>query len=323
MKKTLLLILLVAAGCAKKDEPPKPEEKKSESPWKLSRNTNGEPVLTLDEATQKRVGLQLAPLAAAQLTPEVKAYGRVLDPAALATAVAESVAARAMAEASQKEFERIKILAGQNNASTRTLQTAEAAALRDSAQADAARIRLRTAWGEAITDSKDLRGVVESLAAGASALVRLDLPAGEVLKSVPTGARVFAMADEGTPFEAKFLGAAANVDAQTQGRGFFFLVTKPQGQFKPGGAVLGYLGVAGDAQSGVLVPREAVIHADGHAWVYLQTGAGAFTRKEITTAHALAGGWFVREPLGAGDRVVVIGAQQLLSEELKGQGGGD
>ena len=321
MKKTLLLILLVAAGCAKKDEPPKPEEKKSESPWKLSRNANGEPVLTLDAATAARVGLQIAPFAASQLAPETKAFGRVLDPAALATALAESVAAAGAADASQKDFQRIKTLAEQNNASTRALQTAEAAAARDAAQAIAARVRLRAAWGEVIANSKDLGGMVESLAAGVSALVRLDLPAGEVLKSDPTGARVFALADESTPFETKFLGAAANVDAQTQGRGFFFLVTKPQGQFKPGGAVLGYIIAAGDALSGVLVPRAAVVHADGHAWVYLQTGAGAFTRKEISTTNALASGWFVRAPLAVGDEVVVVGAQQLLSEELKGQGG--
>ena len=321
MKKTLLLILLVAAGCAKKDEPPKPEEKKTESPWKLSRNTHVEPVLTLDAATVARVGLQTAPLAAAQLSPDVKAYGRVLDPAALATAVAESMAAGATADASQMDFQRIKTLAEQNNASTRSLQNAEAAASRDAAQAIAARIRLRAMWGEVIANSKDLGGMVESLASGASALVRLDLPAGEVLKSNPTGARVFALADESTPFDATFFGAAPNVDAQTQGRGFVFLVTKPQGQFKPGGAVLGYIRLTGDAQSGVLVPREAVVHADGHAWVYVTTEAGTFTRKEILTTRALSGGYFVGEPLAAGEKIVALGAQQLLSEELKGLGG--
>ncbi len=43
-------------------------------------------------------------------------------------------------------------------------------------------------------------------------------------------------------------------------------------------------------------------------------------RKEIELERPLDGGWFVHEGLKPGDKVVTAGAQQLFSEEVKGQG---
>ena len=50
---------------------------------RVQTGTNGETVITLDAKTQQLIGLQTATLAAATLPPEIKAYGRVLDSAAL------------------------------------------------------------------------------------------------------------------------------------------------------------------------------------------------------------------------------------------------
>jgi hypothetical protein len=43
----------------------------------------------------------------------------------------------------------------------------------------------------------------------------------------------------------------------------------------------------------------------------------------VSLGRPLADGWFVTEGFKAGDKLVLVGAQQLLSEELKGAGGGD
>src|SRR6185295_1075792 len=172
---------------------------------------------------------------------------------------------------------------------------------------------------------ENLRGFVNLLAAGENALVRLDLPAGENLKVEPIGARLSALADADTPVEAKFFDAAPSVDAQTQGQGFLFLVwgKANQSRFKPGAAVTGFIKMSGDSQPGVLVPRNAVVRFNGTTWIYLQTGEDNFARAEVALGSPLTDGWFVREGLKAQDKVVTVGAQQLLSEELKGQIGGD
>jgi len=67
------------------------------------------------------------------------------------------------------------------------------------------------------------------------------------------------------------------------------------------------------------VPREAVIRFNGTTWVYVQTADNTFQRTEAALDRPLEDGWFVREGLKPQDKVVTVGAQQLLSEELKGQ----
>src|SRR5437762_5089162 len=122
-----VVVTLLAFGCSKKSgETPAPTvEKKEES--RVTHGTNGETIIKLDAETQKLMGLQTAALASAQLNPEIKAYGRVLDATPLASLVADLTAATATAQASQAELERLKTLASQNNASARLLQAAEAA----------------------------------------------------------------------------------------------------------------------------------------------------------------------------------------------------
>jgi hypothetical protein len=71
----------------------------------------------------------------------------------------------------------------------------------------------------------------------------------------------------------------------------------------------------------VVVPREALVRHEGEAFLYLQTGDDTFVRKEIELEHPVAKGWFIEKELKPKDNVVVVGAQQLLSEELKGEGG--
>jgi hypothetical protein len=65
------------------------------------------------------------------------------------------------------------------------------------------------------------------------------------------------------------------------------------------------------------VPREALVRFEGGAWVYVQTGEETFRRSLVTLDVPLENGWFIQGTLKPGDQVVITGAQQLLSEELK------
>ena len=316
-----LLVLVLLASCSKKDAAPSEEKKSAEPESRVHHGTNGDVTITLDAATQKLMGLQTAPLAAAELPPETKGFGRVLDPGALAAAVTDFVSAQATAAASHKELARLKTLTEQTNTTPRALEAGEAAAQRDQAQVAAARARLLAVAGKTLSERSDLVAVMQALVTGESALVRIELPAGEGLKSDPVGARLLTLDENAPPLEAKFVGPAPAVDPQTQAQGFLFLVEANASQLAPGAAVTGFLKSSRAAQAGVLVPRGAILRFNGATWIYLETGEEKFSRVEVALGSPLTDGWFVREGLKPQDKVVTVGAQQLLSEELKGRGG--
>src|SRR5271165_4472267 len=149
----LIALGALLAGCAeeKKEQPKEAtSEKASEPESRIKHGTNGEVIVTVEAKVQQTIGLQTAPLAPAQLSPEIKAYGRVLDISPLATLVGEFATAEAVGRASQAELNRLNTLAAQNNASERAVQNAQAAAVRDQAQIQSVRLRLLATWGGAI-----------------------------------------------------------------------------------------------------------------------------------------------------------------------------
>ena len=86
-----------------------------------------------------------------------------------------------------------------------------------------------------------------------------------------------------------------------------------------GTMLTGFLQLPGEQEHGVTVPRTAIVRHESEAFIYLETKEGEFTKKEIELEHATEKGWFVHEGLKAGEKIVVTGAQQLLSEEGKGK----
>ncbi len=289
-------------------------------------HTNGLPVLILDAATQTAMGLKIAPLEKASLRPEKKGYGRVLDPAPLAALFLEIQSEQAAYEASRKELERVRKLHElDQNVSARAVEVAQAAALRDQLQLNGAKAKLELNWGAALSHRTNLAEFVQALASFDAFLVRIDLPAGEVGAADPVGARIVPLGRDASPLEGQYLGPAGQVEVTTQGAGYLFIVsTRPAG-LAPGAAVTGYLVFPGRLMEGVLMPRAAVVRSEGVSWVYVPAEAGEnqFHRKLVQLGAPLENGWFVGEGFSSGDEVVVTGAQQMLSEEMKtrlGQG---
>jgi hypothetical protein len=328
MKKLLfgIIVGLVAGGTGVwlylhfHHEEAKKEEEKKEEPH-VQRDENDKVFLKLDAEAQAHADLKMAVLEAAELKPELKAFGRVIDPASLATALHDIASARAQIEASSKEAARLKTLFAQNqNASARALETAEATLKRDELLSQAAELRLVTTWGKAIANHPDLATLVQALVSQEAALVRVEVPASEKLEGTPTAARLALLSAPHAPAPAEFIGAALTADPQTLGRGFFLLAKE---KALPGNApAITWLTLPGEPQKGVVVPREAIVRHEGEAFVYVQTTDETFERFEIALQHPLPAGWFSDE-LKPGVKVVINGAQQLLSEELKGEGGGE
>jgi hypothetical protein len=80
--------------------------------------------------------------------------------------------------------------------------------------------------------------------------------------------------------------------------------------------VVGWLRVPGAARRGVVVPRSALVHHEGEVFVYVERAPDRFERRRVVLEGPEGDGWFVSSGVAAGDRVVVTGAQQLLSSEL-------
>ncbi len=278
-----------------------------------------ENVIALDRGAQARIGLQTKVLAAAQLAPEVKAYGRVLDPTPLLTLAAEVSAAQAASAASSAEYERLRVLHQEDrNASARAVQDAEALARRDRIAVESARARLALSWGNVLAEDDHLPELMRSLIALESLLVRVDLPAGEAVAGEPTAVRLSSVVEERWE-DAELLSPAPTVDPLVQGRGFLVLAKGGSLRLRPGSSVMAMLALAGAPQGGVVVPRTAVVRAFGAGWVYVQVGDEEFSRRLIALEYPTQDGWFVTSDFTPGDNVVVAGAQMLLSEELKRQ----
>jgi multidrug efflux pump subunit AcrA (membrane-fusion protein) len=131
------------------------------------------------------------------------------------------------------------------------------------------------------------------------------------------------LGDDTVPVQAEYFDTARTVDPQTQHRGLLFLTGTDIAKLAPGMALAAYVGTGGAPATGVVVPRSAVVRFDGASWVYLQAGEDTFVRREVALDRPLTDGWFVGGDLQAGVKVVVTGAQQLLSEEWKGRGVGE
>lgn len=310
---TLTSAIILVAVRSRADDESKPDTSAPAPP----KNT-----AWLSDEQQKAAAIKVEPPAPAHTTPEIKGYGRVVDPAALIGMIGDFTTARAANEASQADLNRLRTLITQNNASEKALQAAAAAAAHDQAQVEAARLKLLSTWGESIA-SEVITGrpgptLMESLGTLESALVRIDLPAGETLKFTPEKARLMTLDNQS--IEASFLGAAPSVDPQTQSQGFLFLVESNSLKLGPGAAVVGYLQAPGEPETGFAIPSSAILRYDGATWIYLQTSSTNFVRHTIALGEPMQNGWFVTNGVSADDKIVVTGTQSVLSQELNGTG---
>ena len=293
----------------------KEEEEKT---IQVEHETNGDLVLHVKKAAREVMDLRTAPVTQTNLLPEIKAYGRVLDPARLAALLAERESARASHEATRKEWERLKTLfRGEQNVSARAVEAAEAAARRDEALAASVEDRLKLEYGQMIAGQTNLSQLAQTLIRQEVVLVRVDFPLGtSVSNTIPKTARLAPAGHEDLLLPGHFAGSAGNVDPLLQSRGALFLAENKEGLLLPGMAVTAYCSSGGEPVDGVLLRGSSIIRAQGKTWVYVQTGEQEFVRKEISLQFPSQGGWFASGAGPLAGPVVIQGAQQLFSAEM-------
>ena len=287
-------------------------------------------VVKLEKGKWKALGIEMAEPEKAELKPVRVAFGRVMDPTPLVTLDGELAGAEAALAASRAEHERTQSLmrAGEG-LSRKVAETAEAQFRGDEIKADGLRRRAQIEWGAAFSalQAAERRSFVEQLVRGQAALVRVDLLPGDALAELPASARLSVLGRESETILTSIIAPAADTDPKTQAQGFVLRVEKPAFALRPGMALTAWLELSKPPQQGFALPRSAILRHDGATWIFVQEEEERFVRKPVTLVAPLDGekGWFIAEGSGikADELIVETGAQALLSEELKAQGGGE
>jgi multidrug efflux pump subunit AcrA (membrane-fusion protein) len=278
------------------------------------------------------------------IEPRLAPSDRVSLNTQLSTARADLNASHTSVSAAQTAYDRARALNADNkNVSDRAVQ--EAASKLAAEQAREAGLRTSVATLERATSASGLEGqpvtadqggeVTEALAQpgewveqGAPIfrlqrfdrlLARVNLAVGDNLPSGVPALIVPAGYENMAPLPAASVGVAAEADAHTQGLPLLFRLDRVFPGLRPGIAVTARFTLPGTTGEGVLVPRSALVQYEGRLWVYLQTKPDRFTRRPVPADLPAANGLLAAHGFAAGDRVVVTGAQTLLSEEFKSQ----
>lgn len=262
----------------------------------------------------------------------------------LATARSELSASTASVAAARAAYDRAKILNEDNkNISDRALEEARARL-----SAEEARLKAATDAVELLENSLQAAGpasikpltverggdVVEIMAQPGESiepgspilriarldrlLARVDVPVGQHIAPRVSTARIFAVGYENTPITAERIALAATADLKSQGESFLFRLRGTLFGLRPGLAVTARIIVPGLKKQGVVIPVSAIVRVGGNSYAYVQTGPDQFVRKEAPIDNPVADGYFTAN-FSPSDRVVVEGAQILLSEEFKAQ----
>lgn len=278
------------------------------------------------------------------IEPRLAATDKVALTGQLAAARSELRSSDAALVAARQAFERARILnADGKNVSDRVVQEAQARLAAEEARAKAARdaielleASLRSAGPGGRAPLAAARGgdVVEVMAQPGEniesgqaitrlarfdqLLARVTAPVGQHVPASAATARIVAVGFEDRPARGERVALSAAVDPRMQGEVLLFRVAGGPREWRPGLAVTAYLDLAGRGRAGVVVPRAAVVRRGSSAYVYVQTGAAEFQRREIALDDPVDLGYFTME-LTPKDRVVTAGAQILLSEENKSE----
>ena len=319
----------------------------------------GESAVTLDKATQVESGIVTAPLKAISYREEIQAYGVVLELQSLvdlrknlihlrknlielrnnhAAAKAQTEKALASLEASRKQYDRLKTLYEDNqNVSEKALQAGEAVWRSDEANVEASRQGLlaaqealrageetinvleagvRQQWGSTLTGWLfEATPAFERLIQQKDILLQITLPSEIHISSAPQS--ILVQTGAGATATASLVSPSPRTDPRIQGMSFFYVAPSQTG-FSRGMNVRAYLPV-GEKIRGVLVPDSAVLSWQGKTWVYVQSDDEHFVRREVPAKNFLKEGYFVSKGFKAGEKIVVKGAQLLLSEEFRPQ----
>lgn len=322
----------VAHSAAKADS----DDDDAEKPIKVAprvSTVDGVPTIKLDEAALNRNAIATVTLTRKPEPILLRAYGSVLDLQSLTdlanrytTAKADRETQQAKRDFSKSNVTRARALYNETPRaiSQAQLETAEESYRVDEAGLDAANAHLATlahsavqAWGDvlgkAVAGSSSL---LIDLIERRQVLVQVTLRADQNAESAPAKAFV-QMSGSGRSIPVIYVSRAATTDPHIQGQSFFYTADAASGLL-PGMNVMAFVPTGDDIER-THIPAAAIVWMQGKAWAYFRNSPKTLVRREIATdAPAPDGGYYVKD-IPAGSKIVVSGAQMLLSEEFRAQ----
>jgi hypothetical protein len=243
---------------------------------------------------------------------------------ALARALADETAARALWQVADAEAKRLQSLFKEGaNASQKAAEAASAAADQARSQLDAAEAALRSeraralqAWGASLAEALEKGSEPARSLLALQRVPVLVTPGGQATFRPPSTCIV---RGPESVHPARFVSVLPRSDGALQGAGWLYAAEcGPSGL--PAGLNVEILLPNGPKVEGVEVPLTAGLWWQGALWVYVDRGGNRYDRLLLSSPQPDEQGWFVTSSLKAGDRLVTTGAQILLSEELRAQG---
>ena len=289
----------------------------------------GTVVISAAQTTTSGIEVQTLPLTRFQ--PQTSTYASVLDPGPLLqlrgqlrSAQLQTDAARAQAAASEREYRRLALLNSQDHTvSDKVTEAARAAWAADrahlqSAQAilSAERDTARSRWGAVLTGwALAARSPqLDALNSGQQALLSVALPQNRAASSPPPTIRVGVPGTGGAEITARLVSPSPLADPVTQSPAYFYQA--PRAGLRTGMRIDALL-PAGPSLEGVAIPNSAVVWYADRPWVYVQSDATHFVRREIAVDTPAPGGWFAAHGWQGGERVAIKGAALLFSQEFQ------
>lgn len=289
--------------------------------------------ISLSTKAQSLSGLQTITLAPVSHHPEFTAYGKAVNIQPLIelrhrylVALTERGGATARFKEAEQNIKRQQDLYREGATSKRNLQVQQAQWQTDKAQVDASGVQgkaiadeARINWGEKLakwalsTDSDQLNAFLS----GRKTLLHITLPVNKQLADDTQNIYVEATGNRSSATKAELISAAPQTDTTAQGESYFFQTDSKH--IRTGMRVAAWIPEQGENQSGVVIPKSALVWYMDQAFVYIKTAEEQFSRRAIEQYSATTGGYFIDNGINVGEQLVVTGGQMLLSEEFRGQ----
>lgn len=269
--------------------------------------------VSLNPDIQRRLGVATQRLAAVRRSTEIDAFAKVLDPAPLAQMDSDLATAEAAAGASRAQADRaMAIHAADGSVAAKDVEAAVAQAREDALKVTLLHRQLSLAWGPGLARMSDgaRDRLVRALADGSAALVHVDSHNNDG----QAGAR-FVKIDVGdSSVRGVVIGPARAAEPRLQSSGLIVEVVGAPAILLSVGLTQSAHIEASSPQTGVVLPRDAVIRFRGADWAYVRAGGG-FERRLVQSPVPEETGFFVVQGFAPGDEVVVRGAEALFAAE--------
>lgn len=318
-----LFILSVSLSFADDDDKPVAKPPESARPG----------TIFLSAQSQSLSGLQTITLAPASHHAEFTAYGKAVNIQPLIElrhryllTLTERGGAAARFKQAEQNIQRQQDLYHEGATSKRNLQVQQAQWQTDKAQVDASNVQgkaiaaeARLNWGDKLaewalsTDSDQLSAFLS----GKKTLLQITLPVNKQLASDISSIDIEASGNRSAANKAELISTAPQTDTTAQGESYFFQTDGRR--IRVGMRVAAWIPEQSENQSGVVIPKSALVWHLDQAFVYIKTAEEQFSRRTIDQYSATTGGYFVGNGIKAGEQLVVTGGQMLLSEEFRGQ----